>query len=729
MLEIIGSVGSLKSRDGRVTWPVRTGAAPAPAGGFSAREELAADLDATLIAGTAAALIPARAAGEPADVWLRSRGKTQFAVRVAESMWRSGRLDLLIWITATSRARVLSGYAEAAEQVLGADPDGKGELIAARFAGWLGQTPRTWLVVFDDLRDGTDLDGLWPAGPAGRILITTANPGVVPDHSPVLIRQIGIFSPPDALGLLTHRLSGSPGKYLGAARLTADLGYEPLAIAQAHAVIAASAMSCREYGDCFARRLEQITQADGSRPTAARVTWAMSAEHAGQLTSGDAAQALLAFAAVLDGNGIPGAVFATMAAREYLAGASDGEPADSERASETLSAARQTGLLLVDPGPGALVRLSAAVQAAARAAGPTGLLEQAGRAAADALLQSWPPDERPIWLASALRSCAVSLRRATGDLLWDGGCHPLLLRTGRSLDRAHLTGPAVAYWSGLAADSDRILGHGHPNTLDIGEQLASAYLAAGQADQAAGRFGYVLAERVRVLGPDHPRAIADRRDLGHALVAANRLSEAVKVLDRAVGDYSRVRGADQPETLAAQDELGAAFHAAGQFADAIRAYRNTLVSRERMQGPEHPDAIATRLKLAGAYLADGEFKTAISHYKHALSDRERVLGTDHLETIAVRGELGAAHYSAGRMALALQLYGQARSGYALVLGTDHPDTLAASATLAQAYYDVGRVTDATTLLGDTLRRCIATLPSGDPLTLAVRERLTAMSRG
>jgi len=40
------------------------------------------------------------------------------------------------------------------------------------------------------------------------------------------------------------------------------------------------------------------------------------------------------------------------------------------------------------------------------------------------------------WLAADLRSCAASLQEAAGDLLWAGGCHPLLLRAGRSRWRA-----------------------------------------------------------------------------------------------------------------------------------------------------------------------------------------------------------------------------------------------------------------------------------------------------
>jgi tetratricopeptide (TPR) repeat protein len=721
----VDSEGPVGSRGGPAVWPVRSGAVPSLADGFGARAETAADLGAALAAGAVVVLVPVRVAGEKPGGWLESCGKTQLAACVAESLWRSRRVDLLVWVVATSRASVQSGYVEAAVNAIGADPGGDGESVAARFVGWLSETSRPWLVVLDDLRGVADLDGLWPAGPAGRVLITTANPAAISGEQGALIHPVGVFRPQEALSYLMSRLTADSDKQPGATDLVADLGYEPLALAQASAVITSSALSCSDYGDIFASRREQVAEEAGASPPAASVTWAISVEHADRLLPGGAALALLAFVALLDGHGIPGAVFTTPAACEYLADGGGGDLADREPAREALLPAERAGLLSVDlAGIAPLVRMNAVVQAAVRAATPAGTLDRAATAAADALLQVWPGDDQPAWLVGALRSCTVSLQQAAGDRLWANGCHPLLLHAGRSLDRARLTGPAVAYWSELAALSDRILGRGHPDTLAVDEQLADAYLAAGQAAEAVSWFRWVLAERVRVLGPDHPRAIAARRDLGHTLVAANQADDAVTVLDRVIGDYERVRGADQPETLGARDELAAAHHAAGQFADAVRIYRHTLASRERVQGPEHPDTMTTRQKLAGTYLADGRHKTAISHYKQVLADRERVLGPDHLDTIAVRGALGSAHHSAGRMASALQLHEQTRAGYERTLGLDYPDALASSAELAHVYYAVGRVTDAIILLRDTLARCEQVLSPSDPLTQAVRQSLT-----
>jgi len=714
--------GPAESLEDHVAWPVRSGAVPPLADGFMARPETAPGLVAGLVPGTPMALVPGRTALAGSRDWLRSCGKTQLAVYAAESLWRSGELDLLIWIVASSRASVLSGYVQAAVAAQRSDPADDAESIAARFLSWLGETSQPWLVVFDDLSPAAHLEGLWPAGPAGRVLITAANPAVLPGEHRARLLPVGGLSSREALSYLVGRLTADTDQRLGAIDLVADLGGEPLALAQASGVIASSALSCRDYRGYFVDRQAKLTQPASGKPAAAAVTWMFSIEHADRLAPGGVAQPLLALAALLDNHGIPSTVFTTPAAGNYLT--ADGA-ATPELARDALVILERTGLLDIDPsGAPPLVRMSSVIQATIRAATPALMRDQAVRAAAEALLEAWPTDEQQGWLAERLRSCAASLQQAGGKLLWAGSCHPLLLRAGQSLDKARLTGPAVTYWRELAAVSEGALGPGHQDTQRIDERLADAYLAAGRAAEAVSWFQRVLSDRVNALGPDHPGTVAARRDLGHALVSAGQLGDAVSILGGTVNEYERVQGADHLDTLGAREELAAAYRAAGRFSDAIPLYRRTLADRERVQGPHHPDTMTTRRKLADAHLADGRIKDALSQYKRVLADSERVLGPDHLDTIAARGNLGSAYHSAGRMASAVQLYEQTRSGYERVLGADHPDTLARSADLANTYYTVGRLTDAKTLLRDTVARCERVLPPGDPLTRAMRESLT-----
>ena len=716
---------------GRPSWPIRSGTVPALADGFTARLETSPGLAAALPAGAAVALVPDRAAApatRPGPLaapdtqdWLRSSGKTQLAAAFAESLWQSGGVDLLVWIEATSRASVLSGYAAATAAVTGRDQASSCESVAAQFLSWLGETSRSWLVVLDDLSDPATLDGLWPAGPAGRVLVTSAEEAAVP--SGMRIVPLGPFSLREAISYLSGRLAADPDKRHGVIELAQDLDLEPVALTQASAVIANTPLSCREYRAQFMHGRDQLAESSSARPSAAAVTWTFSLGRADQLAPGRSAQLLLALTALLDGHGIPETILTAPAADDFLAG--DGNlPANGETAPAALAALEQAGLLTVVPVTAPpTVRISPVLQAALRAEIPEGMRDQAARSAADALLQAWPEREQPGWPASGLQSCVATLRRITGDQLWDGGCHPVLMRAGDSLDRARLTEPAADHWRDLATTSGRLLGGEHPDTLLVGQRLAGAYLAAGRAADAIPWFQWVLDRLTDKLGPDHHDVIEARRRLGHALVAALQVPAAITVLERAAAQFEQVCGPGHADTLGARDELAAAYMAAGQYSDAITLYRRTLADRERAQGARHPQTMTTRHGLADAYLASGRAKEAVAAYRRVVADRERVLGPDHLDTLTARNNLGAAYQKTGKPAAAELACEQAWAGFERVLGPRHPDTLRSRAALAQVYRQLGRYGNARALLRDTADRLQRILPDDDPLITELRQSL------
>ena len=708
----------------------------------------------------------------PAADWPGGTGKTQLAVHLAQTWCRHRADSLLIWVTASSRAAVLSSYVQAFAERTGMAPAGDGETIAARFLAWLAETARPWLVVLDDVSDPADLDGLWPAGPAGRVLVTTAAEGTVPAARNPALFPVGAFSSHEALTYLMGRLSADPDQRLGAVNLVQDLGGDPLALFQASAAIASSGLTCRDYHDLFAAQQDQLARVSGAQPGAKVVTWMLSVERADQLAPGGAAQSCLALAVLLGGHGIPETVFAAPAAGEFVAGSTGLAPGDHRGPHGALRSLERTGLLTIDPAGGArVIRVHPVVQAVVRMAMPGEVRDQAAQAAAGALLQAWPDDDdaQPL-LAEALRSCVASLEQAAGDALWADGSHQVLFRAGQSLDSARLSGPAVAHWQRVASASERTLGTAHPDTLLATGQLASATLAAGLGAEAVVLYQQALDTRLKVLGPDHPGSLAARADLGGVLLTAGQPFEAIVALEAVLAEAPGAEPADL-SVLDIQDTLSAAYQGAGRNPDAIRLSARTLAEREKQQGPDHPDTMSTRGSLARACLAVGRVKDAIQHcrqahdsaqrilgpedpgtlsalsaladayhsarrlkdaiplYEQVLQDRERIQGPDHPDTLGGRGQLASAYHSAGRMASALELYERTLTDCRRVLGPSHPDTLAAQANLAHAYYAMGRQADATRLLTGALADCERLLPAGDPLTDAIRDSLDAVSRG
>jgi tetratricopeptide (TPR) repeat protein len=726
-----GVVGTVPVRS--PSWPIRSGTVPAIADGYTDRIETAPDLTAVLRPGTTVALVshraadPEQTASSTARDWPRSTGKTQLAVAVAESLWHARELDLLVWIDASSRASVLSGYAAATALVTGRDQATSCESVAAQFLSWLAETSHPWLVVLDDLTDEADLDALCPAGPAGRTLVTCADPAAVPRG--VRAMPIGPFNQREALSYLTERLSANRGQRLGAIDLINAVGVEPAALAQASAVIATSTMSCQTYQDYFVRWREYLANAVGAVPLASAVTWPVSLESATQFAPGESVRSLLAVAALLDGHGIPATVLTAPAVVRYLAltsgeAAGDGAGEGAEAALAALVALERVGLLTVERASAPpTVRMSPVLQAALRDAIPEAVLDHAAQVAADAVLQAWPEQEPLGWPASGLRSCTAALQQAAGSRLWGDSCHPVLQRAGESLDHARLTGPAADHWRHLATTADRLFGAAHPQTVVAEQRLAEACLAAGRADDAVSWFHRILDTQTVQLGADHPDLISTRLRFCHALVAARQADRAVPLLEQALSDAERARGPEHIDTLGARDELAAACQAAGRHADAIALYRRTLAVRERVQGPQHPETMTTRQSLADSYLARGLSKEAIAAYRRVLADRERALGPDHLDTTRARYSLGAAYLRTGKAVAAERAYEQAQASFERVLGPRHPDTLRNRAELALVYRQLGRYGDARALLRDTVDRLERILPRHDPLIVELREVL------
>jgi hypothetical protein len=717
-------------RDGAV----RTGAPPALAEGFTDRPETVPDLQAALLPGGVIALVSARLGGENGQL-AGSCGKTQLAVRCAESLWRSGQVDLLAWIDASSRASVLAGYAQAAAAAgLGSvGQAGPAERVAAGLVDWLAQATRPWLVVLDDLRDPADLAGLWLGGPAGMVIITAPQEKAARgDAGQACTHVIGVgpYSTREALSYLMTCLASDPDQRSGGIDLVTALDGDPCALAHAAALVATTTQTCRDYYRYFTDyrdRLESTSDSGTPAPPTA-VTWALSADRAAQLAGGGATRLQLLLAALLDGQPVPAPVFTAEATCKFLAEAGS-SATDTGGAWQAVQALERTGLLAIDyQAAPPLVRVSRAVAEQVRASAPGHARDAAAAAVAAALAEAWPADDQPPGLAAALRSCTAALQQTAGDqLATPDGWHPLLPRAGQSLDAAALAGPAVSHWSQLAVGGGGELSPESPQALDIAGRLAQALLAAEQPEQAAAWWQWTAASRSRLYGPDHPDTCAAQLSLGHAMTVAGQPGDAVGVLEQAVAGFELVYGPGEPPTLAARQELAAACQAAGRAADAAGHYRRVLTGYERLHGARHPATLAARDDLAGACLAEGRVKEAIAQYKQMVTDAERALGASHPGTITARRSLAAAYQAAGKVGPALQLHERVCADYGKALGASHPDTLASCLDLAAAYGAAGHLADQATLLRDTLSRCERDLRPDHPLTGTARQALAGIA--
>jgi tetratricopeptide (TPR) repeat protein len=705
----------------RITWPIRSGLLPPSAGAFITRETIP-DLGQLLAPASSLALVNDGADGEGASGRSGSCGKTRLAAQTAGSLWQAGTVELLAWVPASSRASVLSGYVRVAAE-LGLD-HGDAELIAVRLLAWLASARRPWLFVLDDLRDGADLAGLWPAGPGGRVLVTAASAAVLEGGPPVREVPVPAFGLREAVRFLTVPLARDPDQRNGAIDLAGAAGGDPAALGMAAAVIGETEVSCREYLHWYTQRAAQLTAARcGSAP--ADVAWTLSADLAARLIPAGGTWPLLVLAALLDGTGIPAVVFTTPAVRGFLADPKAGQVLAPAQAQAMVMALARAGLLTVDMTvrEHPVARMSRYVQQSVLTAAPAGLTGRAARTAADALVQAWPDEQPHSWLAAALRSSAASLRQAAGDALWAEDCHPVLHAAGYSLEDAGMPGPAACWWRTVADDATRMLGPDHPGTVTAAGRLAAVLILAGEPAEAVTWSERAHAGWVTIRGASDPVTIAAQVASGRCLAAAGKAGDAAAVLGQAVRLGEQAHGAEDPGTLAARDEHGAALLAAGDGAAAVRCCQQAASGYERRYGRAHPAAVAALARLGAAYLAAGQPRDAVLEYGRVLAAREDRSGADHLDTLAARAGLADAFTAAEDIGAAIRQRQLACAGYERVLGADHPGTLAARAALARACSAAGQLGDAVMVLRDAIGRSGRALSPGDPLTLALRQDL------
>src|SRR6266851_4463929 len=254
-----GPGGTNPDSGGRAYVPASGSSAHLAAAGSSSAH-LAASGGRAYVAASGGRAAPAAAGGNLALAASGGSGKTQLAAALAHQLWDSRAVDLLVWVKASTRNAILTGYALTLAELGAADPGDDLLTGAKRFLAWLSSTDRRWLVVLDDLADPADLDGLWPAGTDGRVVVTARRDDTLaaPNRR---IAPVPAFSTREALAYLSARLATDPGQRTEALDLADDLDCQPLALAQATAALICTGASCRDYRGWYHDRKRRMSSA------------------------------------------------------------------------------------------------------------------------------------------------------------------------------------------------------------------------------------------------------------------------------------------------------------------------------------------------------------------------------------------------------------------------------------------------------------------------------------
>ncbi|MFI6642590.1 tetratricopeptide repeat protein [Streptomyces sp. NPDC050504] len=724
-----------------VAWPHQTGVVPRQADCFRPRAELAEALRAASgDEGAGECLVLSGVGGV---------GKTQLAAHHARRVWQAGEVDLLVWITASSREAVIAAYAQAASETLGG-PLSEPDRAASAFLAWLHPRPRSadgdarrWLVVLDDVVDPAHLRGLWPPrNPGGRTLVTTRRrDAALAGHHRSLV-EVGLFTPAQALAYLSDTLAvhGRQEAPDELAALAEDLGHLPLALSQAAAYLVDADLDCASYRARLADRnttlhtlLPEPSGLPDDQAVAVTAAWSLSVELADRTRPRNLAGPMLQLASVLDPNGIPAHVLTSPPALAHLAdrraaatssGAHPGETATAtaEEAAEAVRTLHRLSLVHhTSKNPYRAVRVHQLIQRAVRDSLPPGQVESCGRAAADALMSVWPEVERDTTLAQALRANGEALRELAEEALWQPTPHPLLLRIGQSLGGTGQVTAACHHIGRLVETSRARLGPDDPYTLDARRVLALWRGESGEAQNAVAELADLLAHQRQLLGPDHPDTLRTRSSLGHWQRYAGDTAGGVTTFADLLADQRRLLGADHPDTLVTRRDLAHCEARNGDFATGANALAEVLPRLTEKLGAEHPTTLLTRHDLAfWQSRASGDTCRAVEELTRLLPDMERVLGPEHHHAHITRSNLGNFQGEAGDVAGAVATLTALLTDRKRVLGADHPKTLLTCGDLIRWQARTADPALAAAAFTDLLERLHHVLGPDHPTTLKIR---------
>ncbi|MFF8610930.1 FxSxx-COOH system tetratricopeptide repeat protein [Streptomyces sp. NPDC015346] len=672
-------------------------------------------------------------------------GKTQLAADYARTAWDSGGVDVLVWISASSRSAITAGYAQAGVEVLAADPSDP-EQSARAFVAWLepkaGQKPCRWLVVLDDVADPADMRGWWPpTSPHGRTLVTTRRRDAALTGDGRRLVEVGLFTADEAVAYLTASLAvrgrAEPVDQLTA--LAADLGYLALALAQAAAYIIDSGETAAAYRDLLTDRATKLTDlAPDALPdeqaVALAAAWSLTIARADTLRPVGLARPMLHLAAVLDANGIPQDVLTGEVARAHLAAhrtttgpSPTAEPAPVSRLDAVRALRALDRLSLIDHRPGTphqAVRVHQLIQRATRDTLTPDQRDQYARTAADALMAAWPETERDTALAQALRTNADALIRNSRDaVLWQPDGHRVLQRSGISLGDSGQVAAAVEYFEYLVDATSEHLGPDHSDTLIARRDLACWRQEAGDVAGAVTAYTELIEHMQRVLGPDHPAVLTARGGLAHARGEAGEAAAAATVYAELLADRERVQGLDASPTLATRKSLAWWQGQAGDMAGAVTTLTKLLEHVLRLLGPDHHFALTVRCDLAYCQGEAGDKEGAVTAYTELFQHALQVLGPDHRDTLTIRHQLAVAQLETGDVAGAVTALTELLEHALNRMNLDHPAVLAVRHDLAYSQETAGDVASAVAAYIKLLADRERVLGPNHPETLLTRSNL------
>ncbi|KAI1137114.1 P-loop containing nucleoside triphosphate hydrolase protein [Hypoxylon sp. FL0543] len=211
-------------------------------------------------------------------------------------------------------------------------------------------------------------------------------------------------------------------------------------------------------------------------------------------------------------------------------------------------------------------------------------------------------------------------------------------------------------------------------TLNAMSLLGCVYLGCGFYKEAESMFSEGLGARKRVFGADHPDTLTSMNLLARTYWRQDRLEEAEELQVQHLEASKRIFGTESPETLLSMDDLALIYRDQGRLEEAEELRVQQLEAYKRILGTENPKTLLSMDGLALIYRDQGRLEEAKELIACVLGVAKRVLGGEHLYTLTAMNTMALIWESLGRIDDAIRLMEECAQKTDRVSGPGHPHT-------------------------------------------------------